>query len=346
MSGTNESSGKRGGGTLVRQALGLVAVGTVLGVAFNVAGLHYSEPHFGLEWIPEQREVVDFETLSAEPTNPDRSHAEAFPPIPEVGEPIMIGLDIVGRYQEANAALIVDARDSESFAEGHIPGAISLPYGEATPDVIEALDPGDGPIIVYCGGDGCEISVDLAWDLLGSGHGRVAVYEGGFPEWQNSGRAVATGKIAEAAAAPASPTETFRTNIDDPMGFFGGEAASLPEIPVLDRPIKMQLGSVKQFYDAGAATMVDARETDEYDHGHIAGAISLPVETTPPETLAGFDAGGKPIIVYCGGEPCDVSMELAYALIDAGQRRVLIYAGGFREWETFGYPVTRVGGAD
>jgi rhodanese-related sulfurtransferase len=347
MTSARGPSGERRGGTLVRQALGLVAVGTVLGVAFNVAGLYYSDPQYGLAWIPEPREVLDFETLSAEEPRPGPAPAETIPPIPAVGEPLMIGLDMVGRYHEAGAALIVDARDSGSFAEGHIPGAVNVPYGEATPDAVEALDPGDRPIIVYCGGDGCEISIDLAWDLIGYGHDRVAVYEGGFPEWRSAGRVVATGEEAVTAAAPATPTETFRTNIDDPMGFFGGEAAvSLPEIPVVDRPIKMQLASVKQFYDAGAAKMVDARDAGEYARAHIAGAINLPAETTPPETLARFDAAGKPIIVYCGGEPCDISMELAYALIDAGQRKVLIYAGGYREWEIFGYPVTRGGSAD
>jgi rhodanese-related sulfurtransferase len=346
MSSGNGRAGEEGGRSLFLQALGLVAVGTVLGVAFNIAGLYFSDPHYGLAWVPEEREVLDFDALNTGEIDRGSSRADGIPPIPEAGEPLMIGLDDVVRYQEAGAALIVDARDSESFVEGHIPGAVSLPYGEATPDAIEALVPGDRPIIVYCGGNGCEISVDLAWDLLGSGHGRVAVYEGGFPEWESAGRVVAAGEMAGAGEAPVAPTETFRTNIDDPMGFFGGEAASLPEIPVVDRPIKMQLASVKQFYDAGAATIVDARETGEYNRGHIAGAISLPVETTPPETLAGFDAAGKPIIVYCGGEPCDVSMELAYALIDAGQRKVLIYAGGFREWETSGYPVKRGGGAN
>jgi len=345
MSSRNGTPRERGGGSLVLQALGLVAVGTVLGVAFNVAGLYFSDPHYGLAWVPEQREVLDFDTLNTGESDSGPT-ADGIPPIPDAGEPLMVGLDVVERYQETSAALIVDARDAESFVEGHIPGAISLPYGEATPDVIEALDPGGRPIIVYCGGNGCEVSVDLAWDLLGSGHGRVAVYEGGFPEWRSSGRAVASGELAVAAGVPTTPTETFRTNIDDPMGLFGGEAASLPEIPVMDRPIKMQLASVKQFYDAGAATLVDARESAEYDRGHIAGAISLPVEETPAETLAALDSAGKPIIVYCGGEPCDVSMELAYALIDAGQRKVLIYAGGFREWETLGYPVTRGRGTD
>jgi rhodanese-related sulfurtransferase len=346
MSSKSGPSSEPGGGSLVRQALGLVALGTALGVAFNIAGLYFNDPRYGLAWIPEEREVLDFETLTAGGTDSEASPGEGVPPIPATAEPILIGLDVVERYHDAGAALIVDARDSESFGAGHIPGAVNLPYDDATPDAIEALDPGDRPIIVYCDGDGCEISVNLAWDFIGVGHDRVAVYEGGFPEWESAGYAVMTVDVAEAGTVAPAPAETFRTNIDDPMGFFGDEAASLPKIPEVDRPIKMQLASVKQFYDAGAAMIVDAREAGEYDRGHIAGAISLPVETTPPETLAGIDAAGQPIIVYCGGEPCDVSMELAYALIEAGQRKVLIYAGGFREWEMSGYPVTQGGESD
>ncbi len=192
-------------------------------------------------------------------------------------------------------------------------------------------------MIVYCNGEGCDLSLNLAWDLLAAGHPRVAVYEGGYPEWVSAGNAVASGPDP-------SNAETFRTDIDDPMGFFGGSgtaAASLPEIPLVDRPIKMQLGSVKQFYDANAALIVDAREPREYDSGHITGAISVPLEGATPQTLKRLDARGRPIIVYCGGEPCDVSMDLAFGLIDVGHRQVLVYAGGYTEWEAAGHPVDR-----
>ena len=60
-----------------------------------------------------------------------------------------------------------------------------------------------------------------------------------------------------------------------------------------------------------------------------------------PGRLVTLDPGDRPIIAYCGGGSCEISLTVADALIAAGYRRVLIYVGGFPEWEQAGYPVAR-----
>jgi rhodanese-related sulfurtransferase len=129
------------------------------------------------------------------------------------------------------------------------------------------------------------------------------------------------------------------------MGFFGAADAGsgLPAIPDLDRPMSMELGTVKQFFDAGAATFLDARDEEEYRGGHIPGALPLSFEAIEedPARLAELEPGGRPIIVYCGGGSCEVSIRVADALVAAGQRKVLVYTGGLPEWEAAGYPVAR-----
>jgi rhodanese-related sulfurtransferase len=135
---------------------------------------------------------------------------------------------------------------------------------------------------------------------------------------------------------------------DDPMAIppGGGVAAGLPEIPALDRPIEIQLAAVKQLVDAGAALVVDAREPDEYAEGHIPGAVNLPFDeaTSEPERLEGLPSGGRPIVVYCGGGSCELSLSLAWELIFAGHTRVTVYMGGFPEWVAAGYPTATVSG--
>lgn len=117
--------------------------------------------------------------------------------------------------------------------------------------------------------------------------------------------------------------------------------SGLPTIPDLGRPVQMQLPMVRQFQEAGGAVIVDVRDGEEYRAGHIAGALSLPYEEaiTDPERLERLDPGGKPIIVYCGGGTCETSMNMAFALIEAGKSRVLVYTGGFPEWQASGLPV-------
>ena len=127
--------------------------------------------------------------------------------------------------------------------------------------------------------------------------------------------------------------------LTDPMAIGGG--SDLPQIPDLERPIQIQLGAVKQLFDAGALLLIDAREREEYAEGHIPGSLSMPYDevSSEPERLENLDAGGKAIAVYCGGGACELSLTLAWDLIAAGQKKVVVYMGGYPEWTAAGYPV-------
>ena len=133
------------------------------------------------------------------------------------------------------------------------------------------------------------------------------------------------------------------------LGFTAEPAAGdLPPIPDLAQPIQMQLGAVKKYFDAGAAVFIDARPKEEYDAGHIPGALNLPYDqaVTDPARLESFDAGGKPIVVYCGGGTCELSMNLAWAMIQSGQKKLLVFMGGIPEWEGAGYPLEKAAGSN
>lgn len=130
--------------------------------------------------------------------------------------------------------------------------------------------------------------------------------------------------------------------MSDPLGLREAPA-DLPDIPDLGRPIQAQLPVVKKFFDARAAVIVDARPREEYEAGHVPGAVCLPYEEAgfDPETLERFDPGGKPVIVYCGGGACELSTNLALRLVEAGKKKVLVFLGGWTAWEAAGYPVER-----
>ena len=81
----------------------------------------------------------------------------------------------------------IDARAEEFFIyEGHIRGALSLPYiqfEEVFPRIQNELPSKDRELVCYCSGFGCEESVELAKLLQNKGYKRVLVHEGGWPEW-------------------------------------------------------------------------------------------------------------------------------------------------------------------
>jgi rhodanese-related sulfurtransferase len=136
--------------------------------------------------------TADSGTVAASPLMASALRA-GLPVIPDVGRLLRVGLPTVVKFVEARAALIVDAREHGAFADGHIPGAVSVAYQEAVgdPGLLETLDPQGRPIIVYCSGGACEESLMLAeimvrdFKML-----RVLVYEGGFGEWTAAGHPV------------------------------------------------------------------------------------------------------------------------------------------------------------
>ena len=86
--------------------------------------------------------------------------------------------------------VLVDARSPEAYAEGHLPGAISLPHATIDADAVSRLP--DGPLVVYCWGPGCNGAHKGAAKL--AAHGRpVKEMLGGYEYWVREGSPVEEG---------------------------------------------------------------------------------------------------------------------------------------------------------
>jgi rhodanese-related sulfurtransferase len=200
------SGGLREDNRVLGGILALVIVGSVLGIAFNANGQR-SEPGWSIAWIGEDRMAVtgslsdlqgadgpaSLEGASDDPMAMAGGGADLT--LPDLDRPIKANLEQVKRFFDADAALFADARDPDEFALGHIARSINLPYDVAAgdPAMLEQLDTGGRPVVVYCGGGDCELSMNLAYDLFFAGHTKVLVYEGGYPEWEAAGFPVAGG---------------------------------------------------------------------------------------------------------------------------------------------------------
>ena len=94
----------------------------------------------------------------------------------------------------AGDAMFVDAREPATFDLGHIPGALNLnPHDDFETQYapFSSLIPMDQALVVYCDGDECTLSTDLAMRLLERGYLKVSVLSGGMTAWTGAG-----GKIA------------------------------------------------------------------------------------------------------------------------------------------------------
>ncbi len=108
-----------------------------------------------------------------------------------------VGLAEFRSAVDSKGAIILDARPSVFFEQGHVPGALNLARDNFAQDyrrlsaVLKAV--GDKPIIVYCSGGECHDSRLVANALLTLGFSNVSVFTGGWEDWSSAGMPVATG---------------------------------------------------------------------------------------------------------------------------------------------------------
>jgi rhodanese-related sulfurtransferase len=155
-------------------------------------------------------------------------------------------------------AIVFDARPTEEYALGHIPGALNLAAKPGVPlsvyvsDVAELDRLLEGnratSIVLYCNGLFCGRGKRLAEDLLAAGYRNVRRYQLGIPAWRALG------------------------------GVTVIEPAGLHHVMAKD----------------GTAVLVDAREPDLFAEGSLKGAINLPLSVLAAELQRAQDEGRLP----------------------------------------------------
>lgn len=82
---------------------------------------------------------------------------------------------------------LVDALSSESYRDGHIEGAVSLPVNTINAESAGRLLKKADNIIVYCSSFKCSASTNASRALQKLGYGNVLDYKGGLQEWEEKG---------------------------------------------------------------------------------------------------------------------------------------------------------------
>ena len=87
---------------------------------------------------------------------------------------------------------------------------------------------------------------------------------------------------------------------------------------------------------SGTVVVVDVRPACEYESGHIAGAISVPIDEL--EQCLKRLPKGREYVAYCRGPYCAYA-DRAVALLGENGRRARRLTQGFPEWKAAGFPV-------
>ncbi|HEY6605759.1 MAG TPA: molybdopterin-synthase adenylyltransferase MoeB [Gaiellaceae bacterium] len=113
---------------------------------------------------------------------------------------------------------------------------------------------------------------------------------------------------------------------------------------VRDEIAEVDAGGARELIDARDPLIVDVREQDEWDEGHIPGAIHIPrgflesrIERAAPDST-------RPVLLYCSAG--NRSAFAAKTLAELGYEDVASLAGGFTDWKRNGFPVELSAGLD
>jgi rhodanese-related sulfurtransferase len=154
----------------VRQALLIVAIGAALGIMSNFLG---TRDPWGVDWIAHPRVLV----ATLDSTLPDTTTPAPF------DQPLSVTLK-QARALFDDGALFIDARPPYAWGEGHIPGAVNIPWDEYEyyRDQVDKL-PRDRMIVTYCDGSSCDLSIHLGDELASKGFMKVRVFYEGWMTW-------------------------------------------------------------------------------------------------------------------------------------------------------------------
>ncbi len=82
--------------------------------------------------------------------------------------------------------------------------------------------------------------------------------------------------------------------------------------------------------------IIEALPKSEYDHGHIPGALSMPLETLAAEAPKQLTDKSLKIVTYCASADCAASTKAAEILEGLGYTDVSDYVGGKEDWKSAG----------
>jgi molybdopterin/thiamine biosynthesis adenylyltransferase/rhodanese-related sulfurtransferase len=95
-------------------------------------------------------------------------------------------------------------------------------------------------------------------------------------------------------------------------------------------------GAADLLASAEPPALVDIREQDEWDEGHIPGAVHIPRGNLESRVEAAVPDKERPVLLYCAGG--SRSAFAAKTLEELGYERVSSLAGGYTDWKRNGHP--------
>ncbi|MDH3394403.1 MAG: rhodanese-like domain-containing protein [Desulfobulbaceae bacterium] len=194
----------------------------------------------------------------------------------------LVTTDWMAKNLNAKGLVLIDVRTDNNYAVGHLPGAVSLPYGQWEPmnedadcnlmpspakmtELLKTLGVNaSSHVVIYDHGNTTSDTTkgtSAVWIMTAMGHKNVSYLNGGFTKWTFEGRIIDNVK-------PTPAPGNFVAKLDD------SKVATLQE--------------VKDSIKNKSAILLDVRNSDQHfgfkkradveRFGHITGSLSWPAD--------------------------------------------------------------------
>ena len=91
------------------------------------------------------------------------------------------------RVQQKRGSVFIDLRPRSWYDEGHVPGAINLPYPNFNANSLDSAVGKEQAIVFYCFGIHCDYSNTASSKAVAWGYQEVYYYMKGYPAWLEAG---------------------------------------------------------------------------------------------------------------------------------------------------------------
>jgi len=212
-----------------------------------------------------------------------------------------------------NGAYVIDVREASEFEAGHIPGAINIPIRTLAQNLDKI--PTDQPVLIYCAsGHRAGMATAVLRQL---GYDNVRAFSSGWKVWGTGEHEVSTEAATAGSFTPKEVAPELLAAVDEFL-------TSIPEG-------YYSIGTVEKLQEAidNGAVLIDVREPNEFEQGHIAGAVNIPLRTL----VANLDQipQDQPVIAYCAsGYRSALANGILHTL---GFDNVRSFPAGYGAWE-------------
>jgi rhodanese-related sulfurtransferase len=230
--------------------------------------------------------------------------------------------DLMARIERRDDMVIVDSRTFEEYHRGCIPGSISVPGGELVLRIGELIKRPETTIVVHCGG--------RTRSYIGAESLRrmrlpnpIVALENGTMGWELAGLTLERG-ATRTAPEPGDRSRAQAT-------------ATAARVASEDRVRALRADDVRDLWEQRRERnvyLVDVRSADEYESGHVAGAIWAPGGQAVQATDDYFAVRDASYVFMCDGSGRSIMTAAWFTRM--GVPDVAVLAGGVPAWQDAG----------